>query len=463
MLCASSHKRLTAAEADGGGALARVLHVFLGHACARFERGVWLFQDRSPGRGLHWSSCIEQWHHGKHPEFTVRDEAEVGDRILPSLCFSLQQPERAGKLGAGNAGNAGAAVRAGRREAWKTSGTALQEAKASAPTELSASHGGAQLLMMILSASSPGIFVVKANAIPAGTCESRGRRDLPEFGGVGVAEAVPSWMTFSRPCPGAAFNVDLAMRSHERFVLEAPRAFLFCLRSSKQAEISHEAVEGLRSLPSFSENSNSGSLDRDALTAGVPPLPWAGFRPHGTGAGISFMTFPESFEVLLRIGAVSSKACGETLKLSEQPEVENRPRSSSEDGHEEFCDVLQLSKQPEGENRSWTLFSGSLHAVPDWKSERDTWDLVPSRWLFALNMAKCTGRLLVGAWEILPGPTYRWVNFSGVLLQFGHFGKHNSLAASVRVDPQSRLIGPHALPSAAGPSGCNGRESERER
>ena len=88
---------------------------------------------------------------------------------------------------------------------------------------------GAQLLMMILSASSPGIFVVKvgillpcarrrprfeqpppafpqalhtssapegqarcrlkrsslyqANAIPAGTCESRGRRDLPEFGG----------------------------------------------------------------------------------------------------------------------------------------------------------------------------------------------------------------------------------------------------------------------------------------
>ncbi|CAE7452720.1 unnamed protein product, partial [Symbiodinium microadriaticum] len=237
--------------------------------------------------------------------------------------------------------------------------------------------------------------------------------------GVGVAEAVPSRMTFSRPCPGAAFNVDLAMRSHERFVLEAPRAFLFCLRSSKQAEISHEAVEGLRSLPSFSENSNSGSLDRDALTAGVPPLPWAGFRPHGTGAGISFMTFPESFEVLLRIGAVSSKACGETLKLSEQPEVENRPlqmrgldprrkmdtRRDSEAlfaqewecgkaSHEceanrkifshlaigvtcmigavsakEFCDVLQLSKQPEGENRSWTLFSGSLHAVPDWKSE----------------------------------------------------------------------------------------------
>ncbi|CAE7352619.1 unnamed protein product, partial [Symbiodinium microadriaticum] len=253
-------------------------------------------------------------------EMLSGSQAEVGDRILPSLCFSLQQPERAGKLGAG------------RREAWKTSGRALQEAKATAPAELSASHGAQLLMMMILSANSPCIFVVKVISLA--------RDESP------LLEA------------GAAFNVDLAMRSHERKVWFGSPSSVPLLPSLEkadldcgswlgfQAESSHEAFEGLRSLPSFSENSNSGSLDRDALTA-----------------GISFMTFPESFEVfLLRICAVSPKACGETLKLSEQPEGQNRSfwfRETVEAG----------GREPELEVWGWTLFSGSLKEVPDWKSE----------------------------------------------------------------------------------------------
>ncbi|OLQ14407.1 hypothetical protein AK812_SmicGene1458 [Symbiodinium microadriaticum] len=409
-------------------------------------------------------------------EMLCGSQAEVGDRILPSLCYTLQQPKRAGKLGAG------------RREAWKTSGRALQEAKATAPAELSASHGAQLLMMMILSANSPCIFVVKVISLA--------RDESP------LLEA------------GAAFNVDLAMRSHERKVWFGSPSSVPLLPSLEkadldcgswlgfQAESSHEAFEGLRSLPSFSENSNSGSLDRDALTAGVPPLPSAGFRSIFTT------------EVM--------EACGDMLKLSEQPEGENRSfwfRETVEAGGLDPRRKMDTRSVP-GLNENLHMLStlrGVLRRVEAALStggrepERDTWDLVPSRWLFALNMAKCTGRLnfteygggtsrkqtavlcaaqgkgqpvssqgkegMVMAESSLHVFRVRRLEaqaqgfhfiFSrsapeggGVLLQFGHFGKHNSLAASVRVDPQSRLIGPHALPSAAGPSGCNGRESER--
>ena len=54
---------------------------------------------------------------------------------------------------------------AGWREAWKTSGTALQEAKASAPTELSASHGGPLESLQQSTRTSPGPlgFSTKSN------------------------------------------------------------------------------------------------------------------------------------------------------------------------------------------------------------------------------------------------------------------------------------------------------------